>query len=129
MPAPIHIDRPLGRERSLPPPVPAEALPAQERGAPASVLALQRSAGNAAVSSAIAAMPAPWVPAAPSGSPALLATLRSIAPQRVARAAGGRCPCGGIVPPGEEECAECRRKRSAKAMAVSPAAAGIAEAK
>jgi hypothetical protein len=125
--AALGVDRPLDREASSPTPVSVDAPPANWAGAYAALLALQRGAGNAAVSSAIDAPAAPWSPRARAGAPALLATMRADAPLGIARAAGGRCPCGGIVPPGESECAECRRKRLAHGAARSGAPAPVGD--
>ncbi len=100
--AEMDLEQRLERE----PPLPVPASPAASSAWPrASVLALQRSAGNAAVSAAMSRGP------------------RAVA--RVER----RCPCGGIVPPGQQECDECRRKRLAGDAAVSGELARIALAR
>lgn len=75
---------------------PAEARPSS----PAAVLALQRAAGNSAVSGMLGGAPPP-----------LPGLHRAAAP-------GGRCACGGVAGP-DGECADCKAKRLAVERAIA----------
>src|SRR3954454_17260460 len=106
MPLDVGADVDQRRETTSP----GRSASGQERGqetlAIASVLMLQQSVGNAAVSTLLRR------PSAMAGAPARR-----------------RCPCGGVIEDGREECDDCRRKRvaSESAVARSLARAGVAK--
>ena len=82
-------------------------------GAIARVLALQGCVGNAALCGLLG--PEGDQPGRETSGALLRAVPRLPRPRRPAviarEAAPGRCPCGGVIPPGQDECDDCRRKR------------------
>jgi hypothetical protein len=105
---PLHADAEVDRRRDTTSPRCTAAGNTCERDdlAIASVLALQRSIGNAAVS-------------------ALLQPQSAVARAPARR----RCPCGGVIEDGREECDECRRRRLANEPEVARSLARATVAK